>query len=86
MCFYNQNFIFSYFHVFRIDESETDKTERIQKWETFLETGEEVKKEEIKTESATEETEAASVSISEGPKEEQQQSESDNIDTEIEAS
>lgn len=74
------------FNVFRIDESETDKNERVQKWETFLETGEEVKK-DITTDEVTETI--SSSSTTEEPvavEEEQQQSESDNVETEIEAS
>lgn len=72
--------------MFRIDESETDKNERVQKWETFLETGEEAKK-DITTDEVTETI--TSSSTTEGPVaevEEQQQSKSDTIETEIEAS
>ena len=73
--------------MFRIDESETDKTERVQKWETFLETGEEAKKDITTDEVKSTETETISSSSTEGPvAEEQQQSESDNVETEIEAS
>ena len=73
--------------MFRIDESETDKTERVQKWETFLETGEEAKKDITTDEVKSTETEKISSSSTEGPvAEEQQQSESDNVETEIEAS
>lgn len=76
----------SCFNVFRIDESETDKNQRVQKWETFLETGEEAKKDITADEMKSTETETIS-SSSKGPvAEEQQQSESDNADTEIEAS
>ena len=76
----------SCFNVFRIDESETDKNQRVQKWETFLETGEEVKKDITADEVKSTEIETIS-SSSEGPvAEEQQQSESDNADTEIETS
>ncbi|XP_070494777.1 17S U2 SnRNP complex component HTATSF1 isoform X2 [Chironomus tepperi] len=72
---------------YKIDESETDKTVRVQKWESFLETGEEAQKDITADEVKSTETETTSSSSTVEPvAEEQQQSESDNVETEMEAS
>jgi hypothetical protein len=41
------SYFYSLLFSIRIDESETAKNERLKKWETFLEAGEDAKKEKV---------------------------------------
>lgn len=69
-------------HHHRIDESENDKNERLQKWENFLVEDEDAKKEIASTKTPTAE-EASGVDNEEIPEEQQP---SENVESKIEAS